>query len=258
MPMTFADIPGITIWGGAEVFGEHGEPRVIVGDLGAFAGECGVEAERVWEELRSRNPRLFDGPVLLLDLAALVERRELLARRGTYKTLATAELLGRGDVRALGVQGLVTARDRDGEACLLLGRRGADVRIYPGQWENAPSGTVEPTRGSVIGMPELLHALADEGQEEVGIDLHAGRAICMAILDDAMARTVDVVVYVELDAVVTSRVIACQDQDCGIGEYAMAAWSPIADVTAWVEREPGAVSPPTRALVRWYAAQNAG
>ncbi|MBY0312738.1 MAG: hypothetical protein K2W85_11770 [Phycisphaerales bacterium] len=254
MPVTYSDIPGITIWAGAEVFGDGREPRVLVGDLGVFAAECRPDVDRVWGELRASNPRLFDGPVLLVDLDSLLEKRELRACRGTYKTLATAAGLGREDVRALGVQGLVMARERSGDACLLLGKRGGDVRIYPGLWENAPSGTVEPTRGSTIGVPELLAALAEEGDEEVGIDLHAGSARCVALVDDAIARTVDVVVQVELDAEVTSRVIACQDQECGIGEYTMAAWSPMGEVVGWVEREAGVVSPSTRALVRWMVA----
>lgn len=258
MPSHYADIPGITIWAGAEVFGERREPRVLLGDMGAFSGDCGVDVERAWGELRSRNPRLFDGPVVLVDLGMLRDRGALHACRGTYKTLATAESLGRDDVRALGVQGLVMARDGAGEVCLLLGRRGGDVRIYPGLWENAPSGTVEPTRGSEIGVAELLAALAEEGDEEVGIDLHAGRARCVALVDDAMARTVDVVVRVELEETITSRVIACQDQECGIGEYTMAAWSPMGEVVGWVEREAGIVSPSTRALVRWIASSRNG
>ncbi len=258
MPVSFHDIPGITIWSSTEVFDARGEPRVLVGETGAFAAECGVEVERAWGELRARNPRLFDGPVLLVDHAELAHRGLLLARRGTYKTLATAETLGRDDVRALGVQGVVMACDGAGDACVLLGRRGSDVRIYAGVWENAPSGTVEPSRGSAIGMRELLAALAEEATEEVGVDLRLGRPRCVAVIDDACARTVDVVLRIDLPGPVTSRVLACQDQECGIGEYTMAAWSPMDEVRAWVEREPDVVSPPTRALVRWWGPSSAG
>ena len=113
--------------------------------------------DHLWEELRRTNPRLHDGPILLTspeDCATTVRflrtvvpgnptPTPFVARRASYKTLATAADVGL-DVRALGVQALLTAHDKSGVEHLLLGRRGSETRIYQGLWENAPSGTISP------------------------------------------------------------------------------------------------------------------
>jgi hypothetical protein len=176
----------------------------------------------------------------------------LSARRATYKALATAAHVGI-DVRALGVQGVITARDASGEEHLLLGRRGSDVRVYQGLWENAPSGTIKPPPESVSSL-DLAHftsALMEEGLEELGLNLRSANISWIALLDDAEALSLDAVLKLEMHHPIDPRAAPCPADDTHRWEYAATAWTPIAQLPDWTERHAHAISPPTRAVLRW-------
>ncbi len=260
----YGDIPGITIHPVQPESG--GTLRIEILPAMEPSGDATLEIDRLWEEMKQAlppasslregelertQPRLFDGPILLADHCEM-EWGRLVVRRESYKTLATAERVG-ADVYALGVQGLVIARDDDGDACVLLGRRSGEVRMYPGMWENAPSGSVPPPgeNESSVGIEYLAKVLRDEGLEELGVDLDGSTLSCVALLEDRAARSIDVVLRVEASERVRSAMVGCRLQDCGAWEYAETAWSPIGDACAWAERDARGVSPPTRGLLRW-------
>jgi hypothetical protein len=224
------------------------EPRFNI--VGSFEpdGPTGEAVDHAWNRLRQESPRLYDGPVLLADLGA-ADANRLECRRGRYRYLATAvEVFP--DLRALGVQGVVIARDAEGDECVLLGRRGSETRIYQGLWENAPSGTVEPAPGSgaSIGSSDFTRALLNEGLEETGVDLGDADVRWIALLDDGEARSLDVVLRLWLRGPIDPRRTVCRASDAYAWEYADTAWAQIARLKDWVGRSGHAISPPTRAL----------
>lgn len=228
-------------------------------DAGRLTREVSAKVDACWNGMRARNPRLHDGRVLLVDRARLA-RGEVGCVRGRYRELATAEALGSDQVRALGVCGVVVGRDASGNEHLLFGRRSGQTRIYGGMWENAPSGIVEPEEtGQRLGLAELTAALAREGLEELGLEVQRGAARVIATLEDAAARSVDVVVRVDLERVIDPRRIgACAAGKDGRWEYVDAAWVAVREVDAWVHANAAAVSPPTIGLVEWLEGRGWG
>lgn len=259
--ISFPDIPGIEI---------HPTPAAMSGALRfdltpPMQRPPAMQAtiDRKWSELRQLNPRLHDGPILLAQVHACDwpgmssyiwkhDKLVLFIRPDTYKTLATAAHIGM-EVRAVGVQGVVTARDADGEEHILLGRRGSEVRIYQGLWENAPSGSVPspPPGTQFIDSAHFTQALLTEGLEETGLNLAAAGISWIAMLDDAEAHSLDVVLKLQMHQAIDPRAVPCPADDTHAWEYAATAWTPLATLIAWTEQNAHAISPPTRALVRW-------
>lgn len=204
-----------------------------------------AEVDGVWELLRAENPRLHDGPVLLID-------HEGRCSCSTYRTLATAARLGR-TIRSLGVQGLVIGRDATGGKHVLFGRRSRETRIYGGMWENAPSGTVTPPDETIatLGLPHLAAALRGEGLEELGIDLADSEIRWLAMLEDPEAMSVDAVLEVRPRRPIQPRAAPCRAADSGRWEYIDTAWVADEDLPDWTRRCVSAISPPTLALLEW-------
>lgn len=255
----YADIPGIMIH---PILPESAASLrfEIVGELKP-EGHVAAAIGHMWEELRRENPRLFDGPILLADgladgLAdchALLHDR-LIARRSTYRVLATAAHVGM-QVRALGVQALVTGVDDRKVEHVLMGRRGSQTRVYQGLWENAPSGTIvpPPPGEKFIDWPHFSRALMDEGLEELGLNLSASNMGWMALVDDGIAQSLDVVLSVLMHDPIDPRRSVCASDDRHRWEYLDTAWVPRAKVMEWIEAHASAVSPATRGLVRWWS-----
>lgn len=229
---------------------EVGPRGVSVRILAPAADSADPQIDAAWRELTAANPRLFDGPVLLVDR---LEDDMIHARPGRYRTLATAALLGR-HVRSLGVQGVVIGRDRAGQPHVLFGRRSGDTRIYGGQWENAPSGSLEPPRheSPTLALPDLARALAAEGTEELGIDLADAEVHIRALLDDAAAQSLDLVLQVSLRGIIDPRGSVCALADNRRWEYLDTAWVRIDDLRDWNRGSAAALSPPTAALMQWF------
>lgn len=156
-------------------------------------------------------------------------------------------------VRALGVQGIVTARDKHGEEHLLLGRRAGETRIYQGLWENAPSGTIAPPAAaqSSLAIADFTKALLDEGLEETGLDLNQAGTSCAALLDDSQAQSLDVVLRIEMRESINPSSVPCSADNTHRWEYAATTWVPTAQLADWVQRHDHAISPPTLAVLRW-------
>jgi len=223
----------------------------VVIEPGPQAASASVDraVEHAWEELRQANTRLHDGPIMLADATRLA-RGELVCRHGSYKELATAVVLRRS-VRALGVCGVVVGRDGRGHEHVLFGRRSGETRVYGGMWENAPSGTVAPPRAGMqsLGLEQLSHVLRTEGIEELGLELVSTNVRAIATLEDSHARSVDVVLRVEVGGVIERRETMCASGACGRWEYVDAAWVEVGEIALWMNG--GGLSSPTVALMRW-------
>ena len=115
-----------------------------------------VEVDDRWERMCRLNPALFDGTVLHV---LGVHRNghggvTIHLVECSYRYAAVQDAAFDCGVRTLGVKGMVHC---DGK--LLLGRRADWVHHYPGQWEFAPAGGVEPGRDPAA---VLLDELAEE------------------------------------------------------------------------------------------------
>jgi isopentenyldiphosphate isomerase len=150
----------------------------------------------------------------------------------------------------------VLGRDNTNRHHLLLARRSSEVRIYAGLWENAPSGTVsvsclDTSTPRHLDTSSLKHALAQEGLEELGLDLSTARATPIALLEDAEANSLDAVLRIELAAPINPRTLPCPTTH-NRWEYADTAWIALADLPTWLAKNARAVSPPTRELIPWF------
>ena len=229
------------------------ELHAEIGEMLPRGGEQVMRIEAVWNELRRENDRLHDGPILRA-VSVDAESGSLLCRRDTYRSLAVSARLGLG-VRQLGVMGVITGRDRAGREHVLLARRAAQTRIYPGLWELAPSGGVTPPPLNMprIGSRELSAALADEAEEELALDLSGQDSAAIAVLRDAHACSDDIVLRIELAEPIDPRRGTCpaSNEAADRWEYVDVAWIALGEVHTFVDDHRHAVAPPTRAMLGW-------
>jgi len=215
--------------------------------------EVAARIARTWDELRAANDRFYDGPILRF-ISLDAQHGELLCRRDSFRTLAVSPRLGLG-VRQLGVSGIITARDHAGAQHLLLGRRGAETRIYPGLWEVAPSGGVKPPPPNIdrLSLHNLALALAEEADEELGMTLDPNAAQLLAFLRDEVACSDDAILRFELPSAIDPRRAACPlaAEAAGRWEYIDSAWIALGDLSAFARDHAAAIAPPTAALLRW-------
>ena len=199
--------------------------------------------EREWARRCAENPRLHDGPVLAVE-SVDAARGEIVGRRSTYMRFVAGPALG-APITALGVSGVCVRRGSAGLE-VLMGRRGAGVRIYAGMWETAPRGAVEPGAKGELGLGDLAACLAEEGREELGAGVRVEAWSVLALVKDAAAASVDVCLLCEVE----------DRGGAGSWEYADRRWTPLAELVAWARgaRPAGAegeLSPPCAALVLW-------
>lgn len=200
---------------------------------------AGLEGE--WARRCGENPRLHDGPVLAVE-SVDAARGEIVGRRSTYMRFVAGPALG-APITALGVSGVCVRRGA-AEPQVLMGRRGAGVRIYAGMWETAPRGAVEPGASDELGLADLAACLAEEGREELGVRVEAWSVLAM--VEDAAASSVDLCLLCEVE----------DRGGAGSWEYAQRRWAPAAELTAWARGArpawaEGELSPPCAALLLW-------
>lgn len=148
--------------------------------------------DRHWDRLVRANPRLYNGPLLAV-VAVDFEHAAFHCRRDEFKRLC-AQPAVRTNVRLLSVTGVVLADDASGRPHVLLGRRGRDVRSYPGLWELGPAGGIPPPHPSVdhLGEIDVRAQLLEEAAEELGLPITPGPIRLLA--RDAVAMSDDLVV----------------------------------------------------------------
>lgn len=228
-------------------------------------------AEARWAAMRARNPRYFDGPILgvrdidrIQDAARTGRIRAGLAR---YRLLAVQDAppedQGPGEdavptgVTLLSVNGVVmTAGD---EPRVLVGKRSPSVRNYPGQWEIGPSGGLDPVALGLwngpstepsglpreLGLDAVRRQLTLELEEETGLRLNASAARTIGLLHDPVARSLDVVLRLDVPASAAMLPPRHADQ----WEYTDALWLGRSQVGRFLTREGARVSPPMHALL---------
>lgn len=230
----FDDIPGIECWPiDARLHVE------IARDPVPDAAPADSPIAREWQRLQALNPRIFDGTLLSVrgfDPAS----QHILAKRERYQRLAVQPAVNTG-VRLLGVTAIIVRRD--GPVRVLLGRRGASVRDYPGLWEFGPSGGVVAPPLSIqrLETPHLRAHLEDEVTEELGpgADVHAATPVML--IRDAAARSDDVCFLMQLASDFTHE---------PNWEYSDIAWVEVGDLPRFEHAEDKNIIPPTRALMR--------
>ena len=199
--------------------------------------------EQAWRAACNANARLFDGEILAV--------RSIDASAGVVH--ATPERFahvvcpppGRAlPVTILSVTGVLEAVIDD-QRCVLMGRRGERTRSYPGMWEFAPAGGLHPAASPAMqGIDEVLVTLRNELCEEIGIEPGLGNARVAGLVVDPLARSVDVVVRAEIDAIDPLPVVDEQHE----WECAEARWVPIASLAGFFRDAPGGVIEPTIAI----------
>ncbi len=240
------DIPGATLWAPAS-----GELSLDLHVLPEAPAAPDAAVARAWATLCAENPRLFAGPMLSVTLLEAVgpARARIICRPDTYDRLAVRPGVDTG-VRLLAVTGLLF--DPDGR--LLLAQRSLDVHAYPGHWEVAPAGGVEPLEpGRALTLTSLCDQLQTEFVEEFGLGGDTPPlppAQCVAIVRDDRTFSDDIVFRVELlaehvQAIEQGRSLAAQ------WEYDRLNWLSREDARTFVARNRESIIPPTLALLRW-------
>lgn len=213
-------------------------------------------AAAAWADLRAANPRLHDGRVVLVHDAEPPTGR-LRAAPGDFRTLAVQHHPAVGDcgVRALGVKGVLIGEDARGEPRVLLARRGSQTRVYGGQWEIGPAGMVDgPAIDRLqrhgLELPDLAGIVLEEGHEELGADLAAAcdPPVSAFLLRDDIAFSFDVIFALRWRAQVAPKAGLCAAAGCA-WEYVGAAWLSRADLGRFRQTCPGALTPPSEAVL---------
>lgn len=180
------------------------------------------DQQRRWDQLCASNPALFDGPIYSVSAIALpgdagdgrapeneqgagapvgqkpdatpgaTPDATLRCRRSRYHEV----LLRRpGDpVQLLSVTALLLCDGR-----VMLGRRGARLRSYPGLWEIGPAGGLDPAGDPrELGPGDVQAALRTEIHEEIGLEVDARAARLLGVCSDEAARSLDIVMRLDL------------------------------------------------------------
>ena len=191
----------------------------------SHAGEC------AWATLRAGNPRFFDGP--MLSVVSINEAsRTVVVQRDRYARLAVQPQVHTG-ARLLAVTAVCTARDQRGDQHVLLGQRGAGVRMYPGMWELGPSGGLDaPADMNELDEHAILASLAQEVHEEAGLAFTSAR--CTAVARDNPASSDDLVYHCDCGKLEQWK--RARPPQSSAWEYATRAWVPVEQLPAWVKR----------------------
>lgn len=131
-------------------------PAAIVRSSGRFVPE-GIslaEVEEAWALARSRNPRLFDGPLLHVPGVSRNGHGGVTvhAIESSYRFHAVRSVGVETGIRPLGVKAIAWREGR-----VLVGLRSASVHAEPRRWEFVPGGTLEPGRDPAEQLESELH-----------------------------------------------------------------------------------------------------
>ncbi len=230
---------------------EGGGLRVAISRDARIPHSAAVEA--AWAKLLAANPRYFDGPILsVLHLPHEHDavdtgspHNEILVRRDRFSRLAVQPAVNTG-VRILSVTGILFSTDKSGREFVLLGKRDHSTRIYGGMWELGPSGGLQdpPIAVTSLDHEAIFANLADEIEEEVGLKLHKGEAVCLT--RDHKAMSDDIVFMCDAGPLE----VAASEAHAANWEYEEVLWLPTDSLAPFDADQASNIIPPTRALFR--------
>ena len=225
-------------------FEHSSRPVRIAIDRSARIHAPSEDADRAWDELCTRNPRYFNGPILAFDSfdpgSGIIR-----AHIDEYKRHAVRASVDLG-VRILSVTGIFTAMQGD-DRVYLLGKRARSTHWYGGRWEFGPSGGIEVPEEDPSGEPTtidtvgIIRELQREAIEEAGLDLTGCEASVLGLAHDDLVGSVDVVLGV---------LVPRAYEHNANWEYSDTRWVTLDELLAWVEAEPDAFIEPTPVLAR--------
>ncbi|MFE9446354.1 NUDIX hydrolase [Streptomyces sp. NPDC006602] len=146
---------------------EATELRLVEEPPPQLSAEHRAARDRVWDELASNNPALFDGPVVACTSLTQPNPHELLLgwARVTYRNFALRRVPGATALPSLFVDVLQPTAD----GALLVAQM-STATAHPGRW-HLPGGSVEhPDTGQPLDTASLRHNAARELIEELGVD----------------------------------------------------------------------------------------
>ena len=149
--------------------------------------------DRAWRAMCADNPRYFDGRILSF------ESYDPAAGRAAARDVAYRYHAARGTVDSgvvfFGITGLIRVG-----GLYLLGKRGGSVHDYPGRWEFAPCGGIDPPpegRAASLTPEDIARELRREAREELGLDLSATQPRPIALVHDDPAGSTDLMMLIE-------------------------------------------------------------
>ncbi|MFG0306191.1 MAG: hypothetical protein ACF8Q5_08255 [Phycisphaerales bacterium JB040] len=183
--------------------------------------EAAIEAR--WAELLVEKPESFDGPILTYrgyhrDTHTVHACVDSYRRLGVQSAERNPVQTG---VTILSVTGVLVVGDG-----VIVAKRSDLTRVYPEQWELAPSGGIPPPPPRVpsghgaeragFGGELALAALRQEAGEELGVDLDtAGARILGLVADPPPGHSMDLVIRVEIEPVPVFALAAHEYLDVG-------------------------------------------
>jgi hypothetical protein len=211
-------------------------------------------AASLWRSMCDANPRLFDGPIL--SVSVIESKGEsihaLRVRCGSYAALAVQNPQIAGHVETgtdqLSVTAVVLAKGQSGRERVLLGRRGANTRIYPSMWELGPSGGVDPPSLDTHEVTrDMIEKQVDaETHEEIGESLRVRVESIPAITYDPIARSYDIV------ALCRAESIFSPDFAQANWEYEGSLWISLSEIATFDREHARSIIAPTRSLFRFF------
>lgn len=180
-----------------------------------------AEVDRRWAEMCSKNPSLHDGR---MSHVLGVHRNghggaSIHTMDCAYRFYAVQDASLDLGVRHLGVKA-ITMHD----GMVLLGKRSQKVCAYPGMWEFAPGGVIEPGRDPV-------DVLRSEYEEETGLVVQ-GEPAPIAVIFDSVIRCWEIIYRTSTGS---PQFAPCTD------EYVELQWCEL-------DRLPEPLSPPSRQI----------
>jgi 8-oxo-dGTP pyrophosphatase MutT (NUDIX family) len=181
-------------------------PQVAVVEGRFVPADVGLDrVDQAWDALRARIPQLHDGPMLHV----LGHSRNghggvtVHCIESSYRFHAVARAGLDTGIRPIGVKAVCFGPD----GCVLMARRGEGTLNYPGMWEFAPGGTLEP---GVAPADMVLREL----REETGW-VAAAPPSARALLFDPVVRSWEIVFAIDVrPAAVPVETWECAELRC--------------------------------------------
>lgn len=202
------------------------------------------EVMRIWEE-QQKSKLLFDGllfSVLSLEEGCLIGRwidyKYMIAQRHSPGLQATLNVV------PLGISGITTCADS-----VLMGKRADFLANYPGCYECAPSGGVDPStiNGNEV---DLLALISKELEEEVGISRDDILEINLNYLCyDTNAHAYELVASINLDPKALEKATISE-------EYPEVFWLKKSEINAFLHLHKDSILPLSQMLLKKIAVQH--